>query len=70
MNEPPLSRPGDVCFIPPVGSCLFVSYAIDTLSIENTVRKVRPIYLAIFVALMLINFIPATSQTLPGLLDD
>jgi len=54
---------------PPVGTCLFVGCAVGKLPIEKAVRTIWPFYLAIFVALMLITFVPAISLTLPALLD-
>lgn len=54
---------------PPVGSCLFVGCAVGKLPMEKAVRTIWPFYFAIFVALMLITFVPAISLTLPGLLD-
>ncbi|MEO0679108.1 MAG: TRAP transporter large permease [Pseudomonadota bacterium] len=54
---------------PPVGSCLFVGCAVGKLPMEQAVRTIWPFYLAIFVALMLITFVPAISLTLPGLID-
>ena len=53
---------------PPVGSCLFVGCAVGKLPMEKAVRTIWPFYLAIFVALMLITFIPAISMTLPNLI--
>ena len=53
---------------PPVGSCLFVGCAVGRLPIEQAVRTIWPFYAAIFVALMLITFVPAISLTLPNLL--
>jgi len=53
---------------PPVGSCLFVGCAVGKLPMETAIRTIWPFYLAIFVALMLITFVPAISLTLPGLL--
>ena len=53
---------------PPVGTCLFVGCAVGKLPIEKAVRSIWPFYLAIFVALMLITFVPAFSLTLPGLI--
>ncbi len=53
---------------PPVGTCLFVGCAVGKLPIEKAVRTIWPFYLAIFVALMLITFVPAISLTLPSLL--
>ena len=52
---------------PPVGTCLFVGCAVGKLPIEKAVKTIWPFYLAIFVALMLITFIPAISLTLPRL---
>ncbi len=54
---------------PPVGSCLFVGCAVGKLPMETAVRTIWPFYLAIFVALMLITFIPAISMTLPNLVN-
>ncbi len=53
---------------PPVGTCLFVGCAVGKLPIEKAVKTIWPFYLAIFVALMLITFIPAISLTLPNLI--
>lgn len=54
---------------PPVGSCLFVGCAVGKLPMEKAVRTIWPFYIAIFIALMLITFVPAISLTLPGLID-
>ncbi|MEM7743904.1 MAG: TRAP transporter large permease [Pseudomonadota bacterium] len=54
---------------PPVGSCLFVGCAVGKLPMEKAVRTIWPFYLAIFVALMLITFVPAISLTLPNLIE-
>lgn len=51
---------------PPVGSCLFVGCAVGGLPMEKAVRTIWPFYFAIFVALMLITFVPAISLTLPN----
>lgn len=53
---------------PPVGTCLFVGCAVGKLPIEKAVRTIWPFYMAIFVALMMITFVPAISVTLPRLL--
>ena len=53
---------------PPVGSCLFVGCAVGKLPMEKAIKTIWPFYLAIFVALMLITFVPAISLTLPNLL--
>lgn len=55
---------------PPVGTCLFVGCAVGKLPIEKAVKTIWPFYLAIFVALMLVTFVPAISLTLPTLLAD
>ena len=52
---------------PPVGSCLFVGCAVGKLPMEKAVRTIWPFYCAIFIALMLITFVPAISLTLPSL---
>jgi len=52
---------------PPVGTCLFVGCAVGKLPIEKAVKTIWPFYIAIFVALMLITFVPAISLTLPRL---
>ena len=52
---------------PPVGTCLFVGCAVGKLPMEKAVRTIWPFYLAIFVALMLITFVPEISLTLPNL---
>lgn len=54
---------------PPVGACLFVGCAIGGIKIEQAVRTIWPFYLAIFVALMLVTYVPAVSLTLPRLMD-
>lgn len=53
---------------PPVGACLFVGCAVGKIPIEQAVRTIWPFYIAIFVALMLITFVPAISLTLPRLI--
>jgi tripartite ATP-independent transporter DctM subunit len=57
---------------PPVGSILFVSCAVAKTSIGKIVRPMLPMYLALFVALMLVTYVPAISEFLPryfGLID-
>ncbi len=53
---------------PPVGSCLFVGCAVGKLPMEKAVKTIWPFYMAIFIALMMITFIPAISMTLPNLI--
>lgn len=50
---------------PPVGSILFVSCAVAKTSIGKIVRPMIPMYFALFVALMLVTYIPAISEFLP-----
>jgi tripartite ATP-independent transporter DctM subunit len=57
---------------PPVGSILFVGCAIAKTSISRIVSPMLPMYLAMFVVLMLVTYIPALSEALPrlfGLID-
>ena len=57
---------------PPVGSILFVGCAIAKTSIGRIVRPMMPMYLAMFIALMLVTFVPELSEALPryfGLID-
>ena len=53
---------------PPVGACLFVGCVIGNIKIEEAIRTIWPFYIAIFVALMLVTYVPAVSMTLPYLL--
>jgi tripartite ATP-independent transporter DctM subunit len=57
---------------PPVGSILFVGCAIAKTSIGRIVRPMIPMYLAMFLALMVVTYLPSFSEFLPrffGLLD-
>ena len=57
---------------PPVGSILFVGCAIAKTSISQIVRPMIPMYVAMFLALMLVTYIPELSEALPrffGLID-
>jgi len=53
---------------PPVGAVLFVGSAIGKVSIESTVKALLPFYLALFLVLLAVTYIPAISLWLPGLL--
>lgn len=53
---------------PPVGACLFVGCAVGGIRIDQAVRTIWPFYLAMFVALMLVTYVPAFSMFLPGFL--
>ncbi|MGX9461259.1 TRAP transporter large permease [Shewanella sp. A14] len=52
---------------PPVGSVLFVSCAVAKTSIHNIIRPMLPLYLVMFLVLMLVTYVPAISETLPRL---
>ncbi|WAJ72269.1 TRAP transporter large permease [Catenovulum adriaticum] len=52
---------------PPVGSVLFVSCAVAKTSIEKIIKPLIPLYIAMFIVLMLVTYIPAISEFLPGL---
>ncbi|MNH10130.1 Sialic acid TRAP transporter permease protein SiaT [compost metagenome] len=51
---------------PPVGAVLFVGSAIGKVSIESTVKAMLPFYLALFLVLMAVTYIPAISLWLPS----
>lgn len=53
---------------PPVGSVLFVGTAIGKISVTEALRSIWPFYLASFVVLLLVIYIPALSLWLPGVL--
>jgi tripartite ATP-independent transporter DctM subunit len=57
---------------PPVGSILFVGCAIAKTSISKIVRPMIPMYVAMFLALMCVTYLPGLSEWLPrffGLID-
>ncbi|SDX68376.1 TRAP transporter, DctM subunit [Albimonas donghaensis] len=54
---------------PPVGTCLFVGCAVGKIRIEQAMRSIWPFYLAIFVALMLVTYVPGVSLWLPSILE-
>ena len=51
---------------PPVGAVLFVGSAVGKVSIEATVKALLPFYLALFMVLMAVTYIPAISLWLPS----
>lgn len=53
---------------PPVGSVLFIGAAIGNISVMQALRSIWPFYLASFVVLVLVTYIPALSLWLPALL--
>lgn len=52
---------------PPVGAILFVGCAVGGVKPEQVIKTIWPFYLALFVVLLLVTFIPALSLWLPGL---
>jgi tripartite ATP-independent transporter DctM subunit len=53
---------------PPVGSVLFVGTAIGGISVGESVRTIWPFYIAAFLVLMLVVFVPQLSLWLPSVL--
>ena len=53
---------------PPVGSVLFVGCAVAKLTIEQVTRKIWPFYVAMFIVLMIVTYVPAVSLWLPRLI--
>ncbi|TWT87370.1 Sialic acid TRAP transporter permease protein SiaT [Pseudobythopirellula maris] len=53
---------------PPVGTCLFIGCSVGKTSIAEVVKPLLPLFVAMFVALMLITYWPALSLWLPGVL--
>ena len=51
---------------PPVGAVLFVGAAVGKVTIENTVKALLPFYVALFMVLMLVTYVPAISLWLPN----
>jgi TRAP-type C4-dicarboxylate transport system permease large subunit len=51
---------------PPVGAVLFVGSAIGKVSIESTVKALLPFYIALFLVLIAVTYIPAISLWLPS----
>jgi tripartite ATP-independent transporter DctM subunit len=50
---------------PPVGSVLFVGAAIGNISVTDAVKTIWPFYLAAFVVVLLVVYVPALSLWLP-----
>jgi TRAP-type C4-dicarboxylate transport system permease large subunit len=53
---------------PPVGSVLFVGTAIGGISVGQAMRTIWPFYIAAFIVLMLVVFVPQLSLWLPAVL--
>ncbi|MGR3494016.1 TRAP transporter large permease [Citreimonas sp.] len=52
---------------PPVGAVLFVGCAVGRIHIGQAVRTIWPFYLAAFVTLLFVTYVPALSLWLPSL---
>lgn len=50
---------------PPVGSVLFVSCAVAKTSLQKIIRPLLPMYAAMFIALLLVTYVPGLSEALP-----
>jgi TRAP-type C4-dicarboxylate transport system permease large subunit len=53
---------------PPVGSVLFIGCSVANLKIEQVIKPLLPMFIIMFVVLMLVTYIPALSLWLPGVL--
>lgn len=53
---------------PPVGSVLFVGAAIGNISVTDTLKSIWPFYIASFVVLLIVAYVPQLSLWLPQLL--
>jgi len=57
---------------PPVGSVLFVACAVGKTRVGEIVRPLMPMYVAMFLALLVVTYVPGVSEWLPrafGLMD-
>lgn len=54
---------------PPVGSVLFIGVSVAKTSIQKVIKPLLPLYVAMFIVLMLVTFVPEISLWLPGLFD-
>jgi len=52
----------------PVGTVLFVGSAVSKLPMAAITRAMKPFFLALFIVLMLVTYVPAISLWLPNLL--
>ncbi|ALS97314.1 TRAP transporter large permease [Lacimicrobium alkaliphilum] len=52
---------------PPVGSVLFVTCAVAKIRLEQIIKPLLPMYLAMFAVLMLVTYVPWLSEFLPAL---
>lgn len=52
---------------PPVGSVLFIGCSVAKVKIENVIKPLIPIFIAMIIILLLVTFIPSLSLWLPGI---
>ena len=52
---------------PPVGPILFTGCRVANLRIEDIVKYLWPLFIALIVLLLFVTFVPALSLTIPGL---
>ena len=52
---------------PPIGSVLFVGSAVAKIPIETVVKALFPFFIALFMVLMAVTYIPGLSLWLPSL---
>lgn len=53
---------------PPVGNTLFVGCRVAKTKVEGVIKSILPFYIAIFIVLMLVTFIPRLSLFIPKLM--
>jgi len=53
---------------PPVGLALFTGCAVGKMPVEKVMKGIIPFYVAMFIALMLVTYIPGFSLLLPNIL--
>lgn len=53
---------------PPVGSVLFIGCSIAKLKIEQVIKPLLPMFIIMFIVLLLVTYIPSLSLWLPNLL--
>jgi tripartite ATP-independent transporter DctM subunit len=54
---------------PPVGAVLFIGVSVANTTIQKVIKPLMPLYLAMFIVLLLVTFIPEISLWLPSLFE-
>ena len=54
---------------PPVGSVLFIGVSVAKTTIEKVIKPLMPLYIAMFIVLLLITFVPEITLWLPRLFE-